>query len=79
MILVAGRVKVSTVTEDGREVVVAFRVLGAMLCELSAIDGEPRSATVEAVEPVEALAVAARAFRSFLIAHPRSRSRCCGC
>ena len=70
MILVAGRVKVSTVTEDGREVVVAFRVLGAMLCELSAIDGEPRSATVEAVEPVEALAVAARAFRSFLIAHP---------
>jgi CRP/FNR family transcriptional regulator, cyclic AMP receptor protein len=70
VILLTGRVKVSTVTEEGREVVLAFRGPGDMLGELSAIDGEPRSATVEAVEPVEALAVAAQDFRSFLVANP---------
>jgi CRP-like cAMP-binding protein len=70
VILLGGRVKVSTVTEEGREVVLAFRGPGDMLGELSAIDGEPRSATVEAIEPVEALAVAASDFRSFLTANP---------
>src|SRR5213078_3098981 len=70
VILLSGRVKVSTVTEDGKEIVLAFRGPGDMLGELSAIDGEPRSATVEAIEPVEALAVAASDFRSFLLAHP---------
>src|SRR6266480_3398692 len=70
VILLSGRVKVSTVTEDGKEIVLAFRGPGDMLGELSAIDGEPRSATVEAIEPVEALAIAAADFRSFLIANP---------
>jgi CRP-like cAMP-binding protein len=70
VILLSGRVKVSTTTEDGRDVVLAFRGPGDMLGELSAIDGEPRSATVEAIEPVEALALGATDFRSFLVAHP---------
>jgi len=70
VVLLGGRVKVSTVTEDGKEIVLAFRGPGDLLGELSAIDGEPRSATVEAIEPVEAIAVAAPQFRSYLIAHP---------
>jgi CRP/FNR family cyclic AMP-dependent transcriptional regulator len=70
VVLLSGRVKVSTVTEDGKEIVLAFRGPGDLLGELSAIDGEPRSATVEAIEPVEAIAVAAPQFRSYLIAHP---------
>jgi CRP-like cAMP-binding protein len=70
VVLLEGRVKVSTVTEDGKEIILAFRGPGDMLGELSAIDGEPRSASVEAIEPVEALALAATDFRSFLIAHP---------
>jgi CRP/FNR family cyclic AMP-dependent transcriptional regulator len=70
VILLSGRVKVSTTTEEGRDVVLAFRGPGDMLGELSAIDGEPRSATVEAIEPVEALALGATDFRSFLVAHP---------
>ncbi|MFL5870754.1 MAG: Crp/Fnr family transcriptional regulator [Solirubrobacterales bacterium] len=70
VVLLSGRVKVSKLTDDGKEIVLAFRGPGDLLGELSAIDGAPRSATVEAVEPVEALAVAARDFRSFLIAHP---------
>ena len=70
VILLSGRVKVSTLTDEGRESVLAFRGPGDLLGELSAIDGEPRSATVEAIEPVEALAVAASDFRSFLVANP---------
>jgi len=67
----SGRVKVCTVTDEGREVVLAFRGPGDLLGEQSAIDGEPRSATVLALEPVEALVVAASEFRAFLEAHPR--------
>jgi CRP-like cAMP-binding protein len=70
VVLLSGRVKVSTVTQEGKEIVLAFRGPGDLLGELSAIDGEPRSATVEAVEAVEALAISASDFRSFLIAHP---------
>ena len=67
----AGRVKVASVTDDGREVVFAFRGPGDLLGELSAIDGAPRSATVSAVEEVEAVSVAASEFRAFLQDHPR--------
>jgi CRP/FNR family transcriptional regulator, cyclic AMP receptor protein len=70
IVVLRGRVKVSRLTEEGKEIVLAFRGPGDLLGELSAIDAEPRSATVEAIEPVEALAVSSRDFRSFLIAHP---------
>jgi len=70
VVVLAGRVKVSTVT-DGREVVLAFRGPGDLVGELSAIERRPRSATVTAVEPVEALTLAASEFRAFLHAHPR--------
>ncbi len=70
VVLLSGRVKVSSVTEEGKEIVLAFRGPGDLLGELSALDGEPRSATVEAIEPVEALAIPAADFRSFLIGHP---------
>jgi CRP-like cAMP-binding protein len=70
VLLVSGRVKISTVTEDGKEVVLAFRGPGDLLGELSALDGEPRSASVHAIEPVEALAVPAIDFHTYLAAHP---------
>jgi CRP/FNR family transcriptional regulator, cyclic AMP receptor protein len=69
-VLLSGRAKVSTTTEEGKEVILAFRGPGDLLGELSAIDGEPRSASVEAIEPVEALAVASADFRAFLTEHP---------
>jgi CRP-like cAMP-binding protein len=71
VVVLSGRVKVSTVTADGKEVVLAFRGPGDLLGELSAIDGDPRSATVAALEPVEAAVVTATDFRAFLSAHPR--------
>lgn len=66
----SGRVKVSSYTEDGKEIVLAVREPGELLAELSAIDGEPRGATATALEPVEAALVPAADFRSFLDERP---------
>jgi CRP/FNR family transcriptional regulator, cyclic AMP receptor protein len=52
-LLVRGRVKVSSYGADGRERLVAVIGPGELLGELSAIDGEPRSATATALEPLE--------------------------
>jgi CRP/FNR family transcriptional regulator, cyclic AMP receptor protein len=71
VILLAGRVKVSYFTENGKEVVLAVRSSGDILGELSALDGEPRSATATALESVEALVLTVAQFRDFLCAHPR--------
>jgi CRP/FNR family transcriptional regulator, cyclic AMP receptor protein len=72
MLLLAGRVKIASVAEDGRESVLAFRGPGEVLGELSAIDGRPRSAGVVAVDNVEALVIPARDFRGFLERSPRA-------
>ena len=71
MFLHRGRVKIASISEDGRERVLAFRGPGEVLGELSAIDGRPRSATVTAVDPVEALVLPAADFRAFLENTPR--------
>jgi CRP-like cAMP-binding protein len=53
-VLESGRVKVLSYAGSGRETI--FDILGPGECfgELSLIDGQPRSATVETLEPVEA-------------------------
>jgi CRP/FNR family cyclic AMP-dependent transcriptional regulator len=70
MILTAGRVKVTTTTADGREVVLAFRAPGELVGELAALDGAPRSATIAALEPVEVLALSPDDFLAWLWSHP---------
>jgi CRP-like cAMP-binding protein len=66
-----GRVKVSVVTPDGKEVVLAVRGPGDLLGELAFIDGEPRSATATALDPVSSVVVSAADFTQFLESHPR--------
>jgi CRP-like cAMP-binding protein len=66
IILLTGRVKVYSLTELGGEVVLAVRGPGALLGELAAIDGRPRSASMSALEPVEALVITVAAFTSYL-------------
>jgi CRP/FNR family cyclic AMP-dependent transcriptional regulator len=70
MVLRAGRVKVAVTTPAGREVVLAFRGPGELVGEQSALDGEPRSASIVAVDPVQALVLTHHAFRAFLADHP---------
>jgi CRP/FNR family transcriptional regulator, cyclic AMP receptor protein len=71
LVVRSGRVKVSSYTEDGKEVVLAIRGPGELLGELSAIDGRGCSATAAALEPVEVVLVAAESFRTFLEDYPR--------
>lgn len=66
MLLLSGRVKVARVEADGHEVVLSIRDPGDLLGELALIDGEPRIATVTALERVEALVIAAAALRIYL-------------
>lgn len=70
VIVLSGRVKVSSHSETGAEVVLAFRGRGALLGEISAIDRRPRSATVTAVEKVDGIEVGAAAFWDYLAKHP---------
>jgi CRP/FNR family transcriptional regulator, cyclic AMP receptor protein len=71
LVIEQGHAKVTLLAEDGKEVVLAFRGPGDLLGEVSALGGEPRSATVRAIDPIDALAVAAGDFDALLEAHPR--------
>ena len=63
-----GRARVAARGSDGAEVVPAEREAG----DLSGIDGQPRSASVTAIEDVRGLIVPLRAFRGFPMGHPRA-------
>jgi CRP-like cAMP-binding protein len=71
MVLRTGRVKISVDTANGTEVVLAIRGPGALLGEFSAIDRQPRSATVTAIEAVSALALTLDEFEAYLRRHGR--------
>src|SRR5205085_9556758 len=69
-LIVKGRVKISCYGADGRERLVAVLGPGELLGELSAIDGEPRSATATALEPLDAHVLTSDEFVSLLEQHP---------
>ena len=69
-VLRSGCAKVMSTTPTGRDVVLAFRGPGSLVGEQSALDGAPRSATIVAIQPVEALVLSHRAFVTFLLEHP---------
>ena len=69
-VLLSGRVKLSCVTEAGREAVLGIREPGELIGEMSAIDDAPRSATATTLEPVEVLTVSREAFVGFLARTP---------
>jgi CRP/FNR family transcriptional regulator, cyclic AMP receptor protein len=71
MALLAGRVKVTRLESEGREVMLSIRDPGDLLGELAFVDGEPRVATVTALEPVEALVTIGQLLRRHLETTPR--------
>jgi len=70
MLLLSGRVKVTCLTAEGREIVLGLRDAGDLVGELSVVDRQPRSGTVTAIGTVEALAVQGKAFRAFTRERP---------
>ena len=71
-ILLAGHVKVTTATPNGREAILALRGPGDLVGELASITRATRSSAVRALERVETLAIAASDFRRFLDTHPNA-------
>ena len=72
ILVVSGRVKAFSLTEQGEEVLLAVRGPGAVLGELSAVSGRETSASVAALEPVTAIVVPVSAFLDFLRTHGRA-------
>jgi CRP/FNR family cyclic AMP-dependent transcriptional regulator len=71
MLLLAGRVKVTRTAEGEHELLLAIRDAGELLGELAFIDGLPRTASVTALEPIEALVFGGGTFREYLQRSPR--------
>jgi CRP/FNR family transcriptional regulator, cyclic AMP receptor protein len=70
LVLMAGRVKVSATTPGGHAVLLAIRGPGDLVGDLAALDDEPRSASVVALEPVKALAIGHDRFHALLAERP---------
>lgn len=68
--LLSGRVKIVYADAHGRETVFGVQGPGDLLGELSAIDHEPRSGAVFALEAVEAVAIAAERFTEMVVTTP---------
>jgi len=66
LLILSGRVKISHSGPEGRDTVLDFRGPGELVGELAVLDAAPRSSSVTAIEPVEALMVAASDFRGLL-------------
>jgi CRP/FNR family transcriptional regulator, cyclic AMP receptor protein len=75
VILESGTVKVLVYSETGDETVLAIVGPGESFGELALIDGEERSATVEALEPVEALSIHREAFMKIVRSNPATCER----
>jgi len=70
MVLLAGRIKITSVNADAREVVLNFLGVGDVNGEIAALDGRERTADAVAMEACEIFAVYARDVIPILIAHP---------
>jgi CRP-like cAMP-binding protein len=69
-LLRSGWVKVCSTTGEGKDVILALRGPDDLVGEQSALDEQPRSASILPLMAVEAVAMEASAFRGFLAGHP---------
>ncbi|WP_410619618.1 Crp/Fnr family transcriptional regulator [Amycolatopsis sp. cmx-8-4] len=69
-VLVSGWVRVSTIVEDGREVLFGLRGPGEVLGELAAINGWTRTVSCRAIEPCHVVQLTGDRFLAALRARP---------
>jgi len=74
-LILSGRIKASSLTEEGHEVVFGVMGPGDVVGELSALDGRPHSATATVVETADVLLIPAPDFKAYVEAHPRMALR----
>ncbi|MDX2156168.1 MAG: Crp/Fnr family transcriptional regulator [Hyphomicrobiaceae bacterium] len=70
MVVVSGRLKISNITVDAREVAHTFLGPGEVIGEIAALDGRGRTATATALEPTRLLVVYRRDLLPTLTSHP---------
>lgn len=71
-VLLAGWVKVVSVTRDGQEVVLALRGPGDIIGELAGEATGYRTSSVRTIDTVQSLIIAHETFSAFLDAHPNA-------
>src|SRR3546814_5963610 len=70
LILTEGNARVSMLTANGREIVLAYAEPGAVLGEIALLDGGERTASVIATSAGSALQLGRNAMRDFAASHP---------
>ncbi len=70
-VIQSGKVKIYITSQDGQEVSLAVFGPGDYFGELALLDGQPRSASAVAIEPVEAFALQRTDFTNAVMHHPR--------
>lgn len=65
-----GRIKLSNLSQNGRELLIRFAEPGDLVGEIACLDGGERSSTATAVTEVEALTLARRDYRAIAAGHP---------
>ncbi|MBN2701439.1 MAG: Crp/Fnr family transcriptional regulator [Methylohalobius sp. ZOD2] len=66
-----GRVQISTLSEEGKEMTLVILEPGDLFGEISALDGRERTATATALESTDLLIIERRDFIPFLERHPK--------
>lgn len=74
-VIVKGRVKVTVMSEDGREVILSILKDGDIFGEMSLLDGKPRSASVIATDETELIMLRRSDFLSRLERYPQMASK----
>jgi CRP-like cAMP-binding protein len=72
MAVITGRVKISTVSPEGREIIIDFVNPGELFGEIALIDSRERTADVVALAATQLLVLERRDFLPFLERHPRT-------
>lgn len=70
-VILDGRVKISRISDDGREVILAILSEGDFFGEMSLLDGQTRSANVTAIEDSELLVLRREEFLQMLHDYPQ--------
>jgi CRP-like cAMP-binding protein len=71
MAVLSGRVKISSVSADGKEAILNIIDAGTVFGEISFLDGKDRSADVTAMQDTELMVLDRRDFIPFLEKHPQ--------
>lgn len=69
-IVVAGRVRIYTLSPEGHELSVWICDEGDFFGEMALLSGEPRSASAEAMQATQVLVLQRQAFRDYLLSNP---------